>query len=783
MGTITSKREADISEEISVLGPDGKIHYFPPGTDDAAIDRHMSAQYPEKKGILGGLKSFWQGISQPSFNTEGLVRKHILPEEEMSPTRESLAGIGLGTARSLDALSSPTAVTTLLGGSLLGGQGILSDIALLGFSGDMLRNASKNLGKVRKGNYEGQLPREKAADYSSLGIEGLMAVAPWLFPGRKSVLKNTGKAVFNRSAPPYKPAAPAPAGRPEPIKIDVSGVPRPRPRPESAPAPEIFAGQGGEVLKNRIPFESPGYQFRRDVWSEGKMPESGLDYGKEMFTPGSTVYPRRPQPKSNYIPYEGPQRPPALPPEPEPLGSLQGVGGNGPEESLYTAIKKLGGISRDRLERAGVLSEWKEGVPRWQELVTNKGQWGDDTIVNAVNGRTGLNLETADELRAMLAGRNTSRRGGHISQAELSRMESDYFDWLQSQEQMSRETPEFFDYEGAGIREPGEEGFAAWIGDEGAGRKGNKGKFAKFDDKRKMDPKLDAFFRSIETHDRAKDIYINELISKTKNADAVELVKMDPASGKDKKIIIHRSTNEPGRWQASSFDEKGPWGHQVYDSLDSALMDYSGGNKSIASMGTVGEWRISRIKRRGEEGFARIRDDSRQGNLLDTILGSIAASKEARASNASAASKRPAPEVIDAPLKTDKETMDMFIGSKSPKEIMEMPEYKDMKLQASRDKELLGFQPGFSKEASKRAAVKTNMSTVPLDALYAEMIAAANASRKARAAEVIQNVLSAPEGRVSKKDLIGIKSQPPKKKSSGVTADSLFREDKPKRLF
>lgn len=35
--------------------------------------------------------------------------------------------------------------------------------------------------------------------------------------------------------------------------------------------------------------------------------------------------------------------------------------------------------------------------------------------------------------------------------------------------------------------------------------------------------------------------------------------------------LIHRSAREPGRWQISSFDAEGPWGHTCLDSMDECL--------------------------------------------------------------------------------------------------------------------------------------------------------------------------------------------------------------------
>jgi GNAT superfamily N-acetyltransferase len=129
------------------------------------------------------------------------------------------------------------------------------------------------------------------------------------------------------------------------------------------------------------------------------------------------------------------------------------------------------------------------------------------------------------------------------------------------------------------------------------------------------DQMLKAFRRDTEYGKRRTERHIQSNLRKAMGSDALELRRQDPKQNQNQYVIIHKSTNEPDKWQASQFDEQGPWGHQVYDSQEQALRTYSGDwVKGIgAPFGSTGEWSVKRVKKAGQEGFADTKKD--QGAL------------------------------------------------------------------------------------------------------------------------------------------------------------------------
>ncbi|HEX2815764.1 MAG TPA: hypothetical protein VHN39_05200 [Phenylobacterium sp.] len=80
----------------------------------------------------------------------------------------------------------------------------------------------------------------------------------------------------------------------------------------------------------------------------------------------------------------------------------------------------------------------------------------------------------------------------------------------------------------------------------------------------------------------------DEVFSKwkaTPEFNGVGLVQKDDPS---KFVAIHRSTKEPGRWQASSFDSDGAVGDSIRDNPDELLQDYSHKRYNPVALKTVG---------------------------------------------------------------------------------------------------------------------------------------------------------------------------------------------------
>lgn len=130
---------------------------------------------------------------------------------------------------------------------------------------------------------------------------------------------------------------------------------------------------------------------------------------------------------------------------------------------------------------------------------------------------------------------------------------------------------------------------------------------------------MDEFRRNVYSYESRRNRHINRNLEKAQDADVVEMTPWDPKKNQDRRVIIHRSTNEPGKWQASQFDQYGPWGHQVYSSPEEAVRTYSGDwVKGIGTpYGGVGEYKVSRIKKLMEDlGFADSKKDQAGFNFV-----------------------------------------------------------------------------------------------------------------------------------------------------------------------
>jgi len=130
---------------------------------------------------------------------------------------------------------------------------------------------------------------------------------------------------------------------------------------------------------------------------------------------------------------------------------------------------------------------------------------------------------------------------------------------------------------------------------------------------------MDEFRRNVYSYESRRNRHINRNLEKSKDADVIEMTPWDPKKNQDRRVIIHRSTNEPGKWQASQFDQYGPLGHQVYSSPEEAVRTYSGDwVKGIGTpYGGVGEYKVSRIKKLMEDlGFADSKKDQAGFNFV-----------------------------------------------------------------------------------------------------------------------------------------------------------------------
>lgn len=96
---------------------------------------------------------------------------------------------------------------------------------------------------------------------------------------------------------------------------------------------------------------------------------------------------------------------------------------------------------------------------------------------------------------------------------------------------------------------------------------------------------------------------------------SVYLLKRVTEGGAVRTVVIHRSTNEPGKWQASEFMEDGePWGHNVFDSLEDAVRGYSGEHgKWGPPYAVAGDFKVS------ERGFADIKKSEQKGFAFSPV--------------------------------------------------------------------------------------------------------------------------------------------------------------------
>lgn len=102
------------------------------------------------------------------------------------------------------------------------------------------------------------------------------------------------------------------------------------------------------------------------------------------------------------------------------------------------------------------------------------------------------------------------------------------------------------------------------------------------------------FKKHIEELTRKQDEWVQENLDKAGDARAVRMDAVDPRMT-GRYVIVSRDPVEKDKWRASSFDERGPWGHELFGSRDDAIMSFSG--KRVKGHGpsnaAVGDYKVT----------------------------------------------------------------------------------------------------------------------------------------------------------------------------------------------
>lgn len=215
----------------------------------------------------------WLGTSPTgaAIPAEQLLRR-ALPSREIpgsvpvpiggggiSVPAETLAGAGLGAGRAIEGLTKPGNLAMGLAASPLLEAGMTGMILKTLFSGQMLKSAYDQF--MEAGKAQGP-PREQTAGRVSAGIDALMSMMPWAKymkgsdSGRPANVEQPPSAVIPPEAPPSAPlptsmATPAPAMPPEAPVMPPLDIPAAPELPTMAQPPADFVFEPPEWLKRR----------------------------------------------------------------------------------------------------------------------------------------------------------------------------------------------------------------------------------------------------------------------------------------------------------------------------------------------------------------------------------------------------------------------------------------------------------------------------------------------------------------------------------------------------
>lgn len=438
-----SRTAASTQGTVRITAPDGKIINFPKGTPSDVIDREMSrlypkiidtnkklpyavANYPQGSGALSNLwGSIKKGIDTPLIPAEQLMRK-AQPKEYSGPVGEAFAGTGLGLTRLIEQLSTPKNAALGLAAGAAGSVGMPGFILNAGFSGKMLKDAYD---QFMKETSPGTLAREKYADKITAGLDALMAVLPFTKANKgqlpKGTTRNELRGLVGMKPKKYVTSKTEPAPASKPVSAPLV-VPPSQSKPVSSSKP-IAADP--EPIETREPWyvkAERAKELEEDPFGDppippsSPLPEIPMGHKAQVLSEIESATDMRMNEIADLF-ESG-------------LGSLSGKGKNveGLSDMSYSGSQDVKtGFGKLRVKGAGTpeVEGFKESPGRIAEAIRK-------------DGNNPLYVKVREAVKSNLR----ERMAPEIQARE---------------EQLANLDPDgFFNYERAGIREPGQEGYA-----------------------------------------------------------------------------------------------------------------------------------------------------------------------------------------------------------------------------------------------------------------------------------------------------------------------------------
>jgi hypothetical protein len=567
-------------------------------------------------------RSFMDFLRKPTTDVEGLVRKAV-PEEKMGPIGEGLAGAAIGGGRLVDTLLTPQNAAVGAVAGAIGSQGLPGMVATLPFSGMMLKNAYNEF--MKQAEAEG-LPREEAANKVTAGLDALMAVLPFTHrvkgPMRgPSIMDSLKPGRSKPAAPVQEMPIPVPA-----IAKPVETAPVVAQEPLSQPAPIARPPVSAETSYTA---KEPWYVARDRELAAKKAQEVVPEKPAPAVDPndplvGFDSYMRQTMPEETIGPKETPEELLRLIEEtadviPKAAGKPQFRSIPLETEAVnpYEFLAEYGGkINPDKTAKYGRLTEWKEGLPKsiYYQIFSKKSPYSADEIVNFA-AQNDQPWQTEDDLIA--AFRDWGKSKKRITVKEQQEMyEQERANWKEPfPEEPAPE--EFFKFpKGQRPREPGEEGFAD-ISPERIKKLRTMGPSTDLENLKTAGWMLpDGTIVSVENHYHAlkkalgltrmaklKDASENGVIRVSKTPVAIFIEKtVDKASPEQLRVFATYKRNNPDKLVL--WDDTYKQGEQT---LNINRMDQAKGKL------WGDEWEGLMRNLRGQEGFARIKNEDQKG--------------------------------------------------------------------------------------------------------------------------------------------------------------------------